>query len=108
MGGVSALDFQKGQTVRALLEINDLFMLIKHYLTQTASRIKINQAVSVRTKLDQTWIVKQAPDQRGLKVDELVLGKHGGYCILEFPKARGGYNVDAAHGRVWIFSGITQ
>ena len=25
-------------------------------------------------KEDQTWIVKQAPDRRDLKVDELVLG----------------------------------
>ena len=26
--------------------------------------------------------------------------------ILEFPNARGGLDEDAAHGRVWIFSGI--
>ena len=33
---------------------------------------------------------------------------NGGLSILEFPKARGGLDEDAAHGRVWIFSGITQ
>jgi len=27
---------------------------------------------------------------------------------LEFPKARGGLDEDAARGRVWIFSGITH
>ena len=32
----------------------------------------------------------------------------GGLSILEFPKARGGLDEDAARGRVWIFSGITQ
>ena len=32
----------------------------------------------------------------------------GGLSILEFPKARGGLYEDAARGRVWIFSGITQ
>ena len=32
----------------------------------------------------------------------------GGLSILEFPKARGGPDEDAARGRVWIFSGITQ
>ena len=32
----------------------------------------------------------------------------GGFSILEFPKARGGLDEDAAHGRVWIFSGITH
>jgi len=32
----------------------------------------------------------------------------GGLSILEFPKARGGPVEDAARGRVWIFSGITQ
>ena len=32
----------------------------------------------------------------------------GGLSILEFPKARGGLVEDAARGRVWIFSGITQ
>ena len=31
----------------------------------------------------------------------------GGLSILEFPKARGGLDEDAARGRVWIFSGIT-
>ena len=34
-------------------------------------------------------------------------GKEG-LSILEFPKARGGLDEDAARGRVWIFSGITQ
>jgi len=32
----------------------------------------------------------------------------GGLTILEFPKARGGLDEDAARGRVWIFSGITH
>ena len=32
----------------------------------------------------------------------------GGLSILEFPKARGGLDEDAACGRVWIFSGITH
>jgi len=32
----------------------------------------------------------------------------GGLGILEFPKARGGLDEDAARGRGWIFSGITQ
>ena len=32
----------------------------------------------------------------------------GGLSILEFPKARGGLDEDAARGRVWIFSGITH
>ena len=32
----------------------------------------------------------------------------GGLSILEFPKARGGLDEDAARGSVWIFSGITQ
>ena len=32
----------------------------------------------------------------------------GVLSILEFPKARGGLDEDAAHGRVWIFSGITH
>ena len=32
----------------------------------------------------------------------------GGLKILEFPKARGGRDGDAACGRVWIFSGITH
>jgi len=32
----------------------------------------------------------------------------GGLSILEFPKARRNLNEDAAHGRVWIFPGITQ
>ena len=32
----------------------------------------------------------------------------GGLSSLEFPKARGGLDEDAARGRVWIFSGITQ
>ena len=32
----------------------------------------------------------------------------GGLSIFEFPKARGGLDEDAARGRVWIFSGITQ
>jgi len=32
----------------------------------------------------------------------------GGFSILEFPKARGGLDEDAARGRVWIFSGITH
>jgi len=32
----------------------------------------------------------------------------GGLSILKFPKARGGPDEDAAHGRVWMFSGITQ
>ena len=32
----------------------------------------------------------------------------GGLRILEFPKARGGLDEDAARGRVWIFSGLTQ
>ena len=31
-----------------------------------------------------------------------------GLSILEFPKARGSLDEDAARGRVWIFSGITQ
>ena len=35
-------------------------------------------------------------------------GEGGGLSILEFPKARGGLDEDAARGRVWIFSGITQ
>jgi len=33
---------------------------------------------------------------------------NGGLSILEFPKARGGLDEDAARGRVWIFSEITQ
>ena len=32
----------------------------------------------------------------------------GGLSILEFPKARGGLDEDAARGKVWIFSGITH
>ena len=32
----------------------------------------------------------------------------GGLSVLEFPKARGGLDEDAARGRVWIFSGITH
>ena len=32
----------------------------------------------------------------------------GWLSILEFPKARGGLDEETAHGRVWIFSGITQ
>ena len=32
----------------------------------------------------------------------------GGLSILEFPKARGGLDEDAARGSVWIFSGITH
>jgi len=32
----------------------------------------------------------------------------GGLSILEFPKARGGLDEDAARGRVWIYSGITH
>ena len=32
----------------------------------------------------------------------------GGLSILEFPKARGVLDEDAARGRVWIFSGITH
>ena len=32
----------------------------------------------------------------------------GGLSILEFPKARGGLDEDAARGRVWIFSGNTH
>ena len=32
----------------------------------------------------------------------------GGLSILEFPKARGSLDEDAARGRVWIFSGITH
>ena len=32
----------------------------------------------------------------------------GGLSILEFPKARGGLDEDAARGRVWLFSGITH
>ena len=32
----------------------------------------------------------------------------GGLSILEFPKARGGLDKEAARGRVWIFSGITH
>ena len=43
-------------------------------MTPTASRIKIDQATFMRTKVDQTPIMQQTPDRRGLKVDELVLG----------------------------------
>ena len=32
----------------------------------------------------------------------------GGLSTLEFPKARGDLDEDAARGRVWKFSGITQ
>ena len=32
----------------------------------------------------------------------------GGLSFLEFPKARGDLDEDAARGRVWIFSGITH
>ena len=76
-GVVSALDFQRGETARASLEITDLLTFLvrksKHEMTPTASRIKIDQAAFMRTKVDQMWIVQQAPDGTGLKVDELVL-----------------------------------
>ena len=69
MGGFS-YEFPEGVTARASLEIADLFtfLVCKHKLTPTISRIKIDQAAFVWMKVDQTWIVQQAPDQGSLKV----------------------------------------
>ena len=43
----------------------------------------------------------------GVRTDWNSKGKEG-LSILEFPRARGGLDEDAARGSVWIFSEITH
>ena len=47
------------------------------------------------------------PKAWGVRTDWNSEGKRG-LSILEFPRARGCLDEDAACGRVWIFSEITQ